>query len=400
MGKNVLQSNLKVAYILAFLGELYFPTAIWLFFLTKYLNFKEIALISSCGYIASILFEIPTGAFADVVGRKVAIIISYFIFSVTMLFTGFSHSFFAFFILTIIGALGDALYSGSLEALVYDTLKENKEESHFEFVTSRMQTLSWIGLFVGSIIGGFLFAYWFRFPYIVQAIITCIAGLISFKLIEPKIDTKKYKLSQFITQNTQGFREIFKSISVTHISLSLITIGIGYQVSYSILGISQAKEYGISPQYVGILFAAGYIISALASHVYPLMKKRIGAKFLLLLSTSLLLSSFFFAKYVGVYIGALLIFLRIASSTTFRNTRSIQLNRFFSSKNRATALSTVNLLTNLPYAILAYFIGDYIDKHSPNSFAFVLGSILLILLLGQNIFFYVLNKRNTLPNKS
>jgi MFS family permease len=390
--KNRVKSNLKVVYILAFLGELYFPTAIWLFFLTKYLNFKEIALISSLGYMASILFEIPTGAFADIVGRRWAIILSYFLFSLTMFLTGFSHTFIAFFLLTIIGALGDALYSGSLEALVYDTLKENNEESHFDLVTSKMQTLSWIGLFFGSVLGGFLFMYWFRFPYIAQSAITLVAGIISFKLIEPKIDTKKYKLSQFITQNTEGFREIFKNISVAHISLSLITIGVGYQMAYSILGISQAKEYGISPQYVGILFAAGYIISALASHLYPWMKKKVGAKVLLVLSTSALLSSFLFAKYVGAYVGAFFIFLRIASSTTFRNTRSIQLNRFFTSKNRATALSTVNLLTNLPYAIFAYFIGDYIDKHSPNSFAFVLGSMLFLLLITQNIFFIFLNK--------
>lgn len=384
-------TNLRAAYFFSFVSQMFFPIAIWLFFYTKYLTFKEIAIISAIGTIASILFEIPTGAFADVVGRRKAIVLSYFVFSATMVGIAFSTTFTAFLFFIILGTLGDALYSGSLEALVYDSLKENGEVSKFGLVTSRMETLTWLGLFVGSFLGGFMYQYWFRLPYLTQALVTLIAGIFAIKLVEPKIDSKKYRLSDFLVQNTQGIRELFKNVRITQLTVVFIIIGSGYQIAASILGISQAKEYDIQPNVVGILFAGGYVIAALASHFYPQLKRKLGGKKLLIGATCLLITSFLFAKFVGVIFGAFLIIMRISSSTTFRNTRSILFNEFFSSENRATALSTLTLLTSLPYAILAYFIGSYIDKTSPNSFALVLGIAIIILLAGQQIMFRIFN---------
>ncbi|MFA6571549.1 MAG: MFS transporter [Bacteroidota bacterium] len=386
------KTNLTTAYLFSFISQMFFPIAIWLFFYTKFLTFKEIALVSSFGYIASILFEIPTGAIADIIGRKKTIILSYFIFSLTMLGIAYAKTFPMFLILIIAGALGDALYSGSLEALVYDSLKENGEESRFDFITSRMETFTWLGLFFGSILGGYMYQYWFRLPYVTQAIVTFIAGGYALKLIEPKIDTKKYQLTEFFSQNTKGIKELFQNSHTTQLTIIFIIIGSGYQIAASILGISQAKEYGITPQLVGILFACGYIMAALASHFYIIFKQKLGRKTLFIITTTVLITTFLFAKFVGIFIGAFLIFLRITSSTTFRNTRSTLFNEFFTSKNRATTLSTLTLLTNLPYALLAYSIGDYIDNTSPNSFALILGIALIFLLVVQQGFFSIKNK--------
>jgi len=385
-----LKSNLQVAYFLSFVSQLFFPIAIWLFFYSKFLDFKQIALMTAVGSIATILFEIPTGAFADIVGRKKAIVLSYLLFAVSMLLTAYSQTFIVFVLLGVASALVNALYSGSLEALVYDTLKESGREVEYDQVISRMDAIAWLGLFVGSVTGGFLFAVSYRLPFLAQALITFLASIFALKLSEPSIDSEKHKLSDFVVQNTKGFRELFHSRATTRLVIIFITIGAGYDIAASILGISQAKEYGIAPEIVGIIFAAGYIISALASHFYPMLRLVLNNKAILLVAVTALLSSFLLAQFVGVMLGAGLIILRISSSTLFRNTRSVMLNPFFSSKNRATALSTINLLTILPYALLAYFIGDYMDKSSPNSFAFLLGiGIAFSLLFTEILFWFV-----------
>ena len=89
-------SNIKTAYFLAFVSEIYFPIAIWLFFYSKFLSFTEIALLSAIGGLAVILLEVPTGAFADIFGRKTAIVISFILFSVSMFGVAVSSSFGAF----------------------------------------------------------------------------------------------------------------------------------------------------------------------------------------------------------------------------------------------------------------------------------------------------------------
>ncbi len=202
-----------------------------------------------------------------------------------------------------------------------------------------------------------------------------------------------------LSQNATGFKELFHNRQVAFTSLTFITIAAGYYIAAQILGISQAKEYGITPSSVGVMFGVGYLLSALISHYYPKLKSLWGSQTLLILSVVALLASFVLARYVGMLLGALLIVTRIASSTTFRNSRSITFNLIFSSQNRATALSTLNLLSNLPYVMLAYFIGDTIDKTSPNTFAFYLGLVLIgILFIIQVGKFLVQARANNTQN--
>lgn len=384
MSNSKTSHNLRVAYALSFVSQLFFPIAVWLFFYSRYLDFKHIAIMTAIGSVCTVLFEIPTGAFADLVGRKTAIVLSYFLFSASMIATAVSQTFEVFAALTIMSALVNALYSGSLEALIYDTLKETRKEEEYDYVVARMESLAWIGLFVGSVTGGFLYTVSFQLPFFAQAIITFTAGIVALNLIEPHIDSTTYNLSDFVKQNIQGFHELFRSKRTAYLTFIFVTIGAGYDIAASILGISQAREYGISPEVVGIIFATGYIISAIASHVYPSLKKLFGGRILLYIATTALLSSFIFAQYTGALLGSFLIILRISSSTIFRNIRSTTFNPFFSSKNRATALSTLNLLTILPYAVLAYFIGSYIDSTSPNQFALILGfGVSGILIVGE-----------------
>ncbi len=380
------RNNITTAYILSFFSDLFFPITAWLFFYLRYLSFPQVVIVTAVGGIAGNILEIPTGAFADLIGRKKAIFISYLVFSFAMFGLAFTTTFWFFVLFAILNSLSNALYSGSLEALVYDTLNEDGKTETYHHVISKIQALIWVGLFIGAVFGGFMYQYWFRLPYIVQGIFAFLAALVTLRLKEPVIDTKKYHISLFLKQNFLGFKELFQNLEVGRMSFLFITLGAGYFVASSILGISQAKQYGLHAGAVGILFAAGYLISAAVSYLYPKIKEKLNSQVLLGLVIAILLGSFLLAQFVGVIIGCFLIIARIASSTTFQNTRSVELNKFISSKNRATSISTLVLLSQLPYAIFAYSIGDYIEKTSPNSFALLLGIILAIILIVQFVF--------------
>jgi len=390
------KNNVKIAYILSFFSELYFPISVWIFYYLRFLDFKQIGILTAVKLISSNLFEIPTGVFADMVGRKTSIVFSFFLYSFVMF--GFANIsvFWMFIVLDILKALSNAFFSGSLEALVYDSLKENNEKNTYDKVIANMESVAWVGLFLSAIIGGYMYYYWFRSPYIVQGILYFVTAIIALGLVEPKIDSQKYKLTEAIKFNFIGFKELFSSFKVSQISIVFITVGTGYFIASEMLGISQAREYGMDSRGVGFLFGAGYIISAIASQSYPKLRSWLGAKKLFLITTGILLLSFLLAKWVGVFIGSILIIGRISSSTTFRNTRSSIINGLISSKSRATTISTLVLLSQLPMALMAYFMGDYIDQHSPNSLAWVLGLVMIGILICQSLFFYKQNSKNIL----
>lgn len=384
--------NIKIAYVLSFISEFYFPVSIWLFYYLNFLDFKQIGILTAVKIISSNLFEIPTGVFADIFGRKISLTIAFFIYTLVMF--GFANvsAFWMFLVLDMFKSLSNAFYSGSLEALVYDTLKEKKEEKRYDKVISNIESLQWIGLFISSIIGGFLYYVNMRSPYVIQGVLSIIATIFTFYLIEPKIDSQKYHLREIINSNLAGFKELFRNIKITQLSLIFVTIGSGYVIAAEFLGISQAREYGLDSRGVGIMFAFGYVISAIGSQFYPTLKRRFGDKNLVIFSGAILLASFLFAKWVGLLIGSVLIISRITSSTIFRNVRSSMINSIIDSKTRATTLSTLNLLTQLPLAVIAYSMGAYIDKSSPNNLAWIIGMSIIILLIVQFTLFEVIKR--------
>lgn len=382
-----MKNNIRLAYILSFVSELYFPISIWLFYYLRYLDFSEIGILTAVKLLSSIVFEVPTGVFADFAGRKKAIVISFFLYGLVMFgFAGISV-FWMFIILDIFKALSSAFYSGSMEALVYDTLKEEGQEDKYDKVVANMESIAWVGLFVSSIMGGFLYYFWFRSPYIVQGTLYIISAIIALGLVEPKVDSKKYNWTDAWRGNFEGLKELFGNHKIAQMTVVFAILGAGYFVASELMGISQAREYGMDSRGAGILFGVGYIISALASQFYPKLKKIWGGKRLLYIVATILIGSFLVARWVGIVAGSLLIISRISSSTTFRNTRSSVINKLIGSRNRATSISTLVLLSQMPMALMAYFLGDYIDKHSPNMLAWVVGWVMVTALVLQWLYF-------------
>jgi len=378
--------NVRLAYILTFLGECYWPSVAALFFYLRYFSFAQIATLWAIQAATANLLEIPTGAFADIVGRRVSIILSFVVGAISLAIFPFTTAFLAFVILEMLKGLSSALYSGSMEALVYDSLKEQGQEKSYSRVAANLETVNWSAWAISAIGGGYLYYWQYQSPWIIQSLMFVVAAIIAFKLIEPRIDTVKFEVKSLLSQNLVGLKELFQNSRMARITLQLAVIGAGYIIASNILGASQAREYGMDARGTGWLFGIGCIFSVVASRYFVKMKERLGEKKLIVMATMMLLVSFLVARYVGLMAGSALIILRIASSSTFRNTRSIIVNEWISSKNRATALSTLSLLTQIPYILLSPIFGMMIDRTSPNQFAWWLGLGIAGLLITVTIF--------------
>jgi MFS family permease len=333
-----LNKNLKIGYFLAFVNELYFPIAIWLLFFLQYLDFTQVAIIGALTTISSNLFEIPTGAISDLIGRKWTLFWSFIFSAIGLLVIASGNIFLVFAIGRIINGLGQSLYSGTHESLMYDTLKSSGKESGYDKVISKVETVTWVGLFISAVVGGFIYDFWHIGPFVITAFIYAFSAVLCLFLDEPRIDSEKFSFSKYSKQNLEGFKELFKNVRTAQITLLMITVASGYFIAAKILGISQAEQYGMTGKGIGLLFGSGFIIAAIASHYYPLMRKKFGNLKLIILATLALVGSFIFAPFVSFILGSMLIITRISSSTSFGNAKSVIMNSFISSKNRATAL--------------------------------------------------------------
>ena len=380
-----MKTNIRLAYILTLLSECYFPFVPFLFFYLRYFTFEQIAILTAIQMAAANILEIPTGALADLVGRRTSVIVSFILGAAALLIFPFVTSFWIFAALEVAKGAANALYSGSLEALVYDSMKERGEVTKYDHVAANIETVSWMGYLIAAISAGYLYTWYFRAPWLLQGVMYIAAAGVAWRLAEPKLDSVKVNVGKALAQNVTGFRELFRSGRMTRITLQLATVGAGYIIASNILGVSQAREYGMDARGVGWLFAGGYVFSILASRFFPKLRAYFGEKRLVIITATMLLISFFGARYTGIVAGSALIIIRIASSSTFRNTRSVIVNGWISSRNRATALSTLNLLTQMPYIFLSPLFGALIDKTSPNIFAWWLGLGIVGLIAASQI---------------
>ena len=105
-----------------------FMIPVWIAFLQSRISVSQIAMYVSITFLTQLVLELPTGALADMIGRRRTIAFAYLVDATHYLLFGFTWLFPQFIGLAIISGLGEALRSGSLEAIVYDSLKQDKKE--------------------------------------------------------------------------------------------------------------------------------------------------------------------------------------------------------------------------------------------------------------------------------
>lgn len=280
---------------------------------------------------------------------------------------------------------GGAFYSGTIDALVFDSLKEEGKENSYDKKISNLNTIALISPAVCGIIGGFMYKINPSLPFYANAAGYFLGFIASFFLIEPHIDTEKFSFTNFLKQNILGFKELFKSIDVKKQTILLLSIGFFVVIASEELDSFLGVEFGFNPVQLGILWSAMYIVSALASQLTPLINKVFRKNLLIIFIGLLMAITFLISPIVGLAIGGLSLALRLSLQGIFWNLTSITINNNTESKFRATTLSTFNMIKNVPYVLTAFFIGSLADRFSAKKIALYLGVILIAFILFQLI---------------
>jgi len=378
------KKNIVLSYALASLKNSWFFLGVWVFYYLRFTNYAGIGVIESVLILTLVLTEIPTGAIADLIGKKVTLIFSFFLMSACNFLMAFSPNFAFLLISVFIGGIGMSLYSGTIDALVFDSLKEEQKESRYSKVLGNMVTLQYLMMAATSSVGGFMYAIQPRLPFIASGAFYFLGFTLAFLLKEPSIDTERFSLKSFIRQNKRGFSQLFSRSNVRKATILLLTVGAFAIIADEVLNDILAVEFGFNSKQLGIFIAVVSLISAGISQLAPKIIKRFknldGAIFFgLLIGLTYLVS-----PWAGIIIGGLSLFLRVAFQTIFNNLSLVTINNFTESKDRSTTISSFNMIKSIPYILTAYFLGFLMDVFTAQKFAFILGTLMIVLILLQS----------------
>lgn len=388
-----MKRNIAISYYLTFAKNTWFWLGIWVFYYLTFTDYSGIGLIETVLIVTITLFEIPTGAIADLFGKKKTLILAFLFETAGAFLMAYTQNFQGLLISVFVMCVGGTLFSGTLDALVYDSLKEKGEEVKYDKINSNIYSLSLLSPALCSIAGGFLYSINFRLPFILSAV-GYLTGLIAtFWLIEPKIDTEKFSFKNYISQTKKGFGQLFKNSSITIQTILLISIGFAVVISAEMTDSFLGVEFGFNDKQLGILWSVIFLLSAFASQLTPKIKRLFGSNKAIILIGFLMAISFLISPYIGIFVGGLSLIIRASLQAVHGNLSTVLVNRNTDSAYRATTLSTFNMIKNVPYVLLAYLIGNVSNVFSAKTTSFYMGIFLLLVLPIQGIILYRKRKR-------
>ena len=137
----------------------FFDPFLILFFVSKGLSFFEIGVLYAVREIFINIFEIPSGVFADALGRRKTLAFAFLIYIIAFIIFYLGYDFSLFVLAMMMYALGDAARSGVNKAMIIEYLKRTDQLQYK--VTYYGHTRSWsqIGSAISSLAGGVLVFY-------------------------------------------------------------------------------------------------------------------------------------------------------------------------------------------------------------------------------------------------
>ena len=158
--KKRLEGNLRrfIIFRLFYSARFYYPV-LTVLFLDYGLTLEQFGILNLAWALTIVCAEVPSGALADIVGRKRLLVFASALMVVEMLLLvlvpmGASSLLFSVFLANrICSGLSEAAASGADEALVYDSLKELGRESEWAQLLEKTTRVVAIGFFTTMIVG-------------------------------------------------------------------------------------------------------------------------------------------------------------------------------------------------------------------------------------------------------
>jgi MFS family permease len=443
--KEILQIK-NVRYFLMFrssyFARFYYPV-FTLLYLDYGLTLSQFAMLNVVWAATIVISEVPSGAFADTLGRKKLVMLSSIVMFVEIAMiafvpTGNANLVFGVFLVNrVLSGLAMSLASGADEALAYDTLKDQgKEEIWPQVLQIQLRIASSVGIVI-TLLGAAMYdvnvmgniAEWFglarpestqdimRIPVYATLLVALVAIYAATSMQEerkaaPHADGKvaSTMASLRLTMDTAKW-----VIATPYVMFILLYYSLFEHTSRMFLTMNSQyyRAIEIPIIYIGFIGAGISLFQILLAGQSRRLAERMEPKsFITLMGLAAMATYFWISRGWPIY-GVIPALLLVFITMTVNIFISYHLNRKTESHNRATVLSFKGLMFNLGYGMIgmlyAYYYKMVSQRYSDQEIAQHLDFLASLssffyyftaLFIGLSVFFYFSNKKRPVFNQS
>jgi len=341
-----------------------------IYFIGVGLTFKQISLLIAILLLVGIVFEIPTGAIADIFGRKISVILSYVLAGLAILSVAFTNNFGALVIIFILWAVFRTLGSGADDAWIVDLLKKNGMENRVHDYFIKIQSTGSLGVIFMGLLAALSVKYFgITSIWIVTGISTILA---SFILLFAKEHFSKKKIhigmafKKTIEKSKESLKYSIKSKELLFLLIAVFFFVLGTQ-SWDVVWQPFITGLGLKTYQLGYVFSfISVILIGIPFLSKPILKKFGKEKYYLATlvvaeAALLLLVSLVSSVLMGVLMMVLLNIVYELESPV--NSKFFQ--RIIPTKMRATLGSLKSMITGTAAAVGILIAGVIADLVGP-----------------------------------
>jgi MFS family permease len=327
--------------------------------------------------------ETPSGILADRWSRKGVLIIASIALALCSLIGGLSYSVLPFLIATASWAIFFAMYSGTYDSIVYDTIKEQKQDSsRYDYYFGKIQLMDSIALITGSVAGGLIGTYFglrFTFLVTVPASLISIVALTKFK--EPKLH-RAHQAVPLRSHITNTYRSVVKNKQLLPVLFVLIGLSV---LMYTLFEFSQlwliallapTVAYGpINALVMATIGAGGFSASKFKLYKLPVM---MGAIPLMITSSlGLIVSRLLPITVICIlilstcFVAINIVFSRLLHDSLDSSVRA----------GSASAVSTLGIIGIIPVALLIGYLANTYDIFNASWILFIIVLVTSFLII-------------------
>lgn len=360
---------------------------LWIFFVDKGMSFSQVSILLAASFLAGALSEIPTGAFADLYGRKKSVVLGLILDAIFIVAAIYTKSFIILLLLFIYWGFGYTFISGADEAWLIDSIPKNESK---EKIIGRRNSIRSAGIFIAGILAslciqifGNTSSTWYaRF---IISIITILILIIFTRDKKPQLPVKKINISNeyknMWTQSSKGLKHILQTKNLLMLSFAIIF----FIIAQEILDAAHQSFYRamlVPTQYWGYVFS----IAAVVGIILPLCAEKLlkifkHEKYFLIGAVTINMIVFALVYFVTGPIGAMsIIFLSSVFIRVREPIETTYMHKHIPSKIRATSGSAMSMFINLSAAIGLVIGGVFTDALGGKYAIFSLAFFMLIVM--------------------
>jgi len=374
------KSNILKIYIFSFILGIHTVRGVYIPFMTIWggLSFFQIMILQSYFTAMIVLLEIPSGALADFLGRKIALSLSALSVACAALTYSIIPNFLLFMLAETLWAFGAALSSGTNDAFVYFSLKSYNNEENLSNILGRSRTLNLVALTISAPIGSII-AYFISLQFAMTSLAFIYVGafIVALTFREPKIKANNYEQENYWRIIISGFKELRNNKILRILAFDWIPVNVlifflfwTYQVYLDAIHIPQL--------WFGFILAVMNIVNAIFTSTIPMLLKKSNDKKRFLISINLINGIAFLLLGITTIIplGIAIILIIIAFGYTRYLIFVDGINKQIESENRATVLSTINMFGSLLRALVYPIVGLLVEWNLYS--VFIMTGVLII----------------------